>query len=140
MNCNVEPTSYQEAIEDLHYSVQWIATMDDEYTSLIKNDVWELVPQLHNHNIVTSKQVYKRKSDGRFKAQLVTHGFTQQYGIDYDETFVLVAKFASIQIILAIAVAEDLEVHQMDVKTAFLYGEIDTKIYIEQPEGYSDNN
>ena len=64
----------------------------------------------------------------------------QQYGIDYKETFAPVVKFASIRIILAIAAVEDLEVHQMDVKTAFLYGDIDEEIYMEQPEGYTNGN
>ena len=105
--------------------------MDDEYDFLVKNDVWELVPWPNDHNIVTSKWVFKVKGNGHFKVWLVARGFMQQYGIDYEETFAPVVKFASIQIILAIAAVEDLKIHQIDIKTAFLYSDINEKIYIE---------
>jgi hypothetical protein len=72
----------------------------------------------------------------RYKARLVERGFTQTYGVDYNETFAPVAKFTSIRSILALAALEDMDIHQMDVKIAFLNGELEEEIYMEQPQGF----
>lgn len=71
-----------------------------------------------------------------FKARLVAQGFSQMEGVDYNETFAPVAKFNSIRVILSIAASNDLDIQQMDVKTAFLYGVLEEEIYMRQPEGY----
>ena len=91
-------------------------------------------------NIVSSKWVFKLKClpDGRidrYKARLVARGFSQQHGIDYYETFAPVVRLESLRILLAIAAREDLEVHQMDVVTAYLAGELEEEIYMEPPAG-----
>ena len=81
----------------------------------------------------------KRRADGsidRYKARLVAKGYSQLYGIDFTETFAPVVRFSSLRAILAIAAAADYEIHQMDVKTAFLNGDLDEDIYMEQPEGH----
>ncbi len=72
-----------------------------------------------------------------YKARLVAKGFTQTFQVDYNETFALVAKFVLIHYILALATIEDMEIHQMDVKIAFLNGNFEEEIYIEQPEGFT---
>ncbi len=72
----------------------------------------------------------------RYKARLVAKGFTQTYEVDYNETFAPVAKFTSIRCIFALVALEDMEMHQMDMKTAFLNGELEEEIYMEQPQGF----
>ena len=89
---------------------------------------------------MTGKWVYKHKRglNGeilRYKSRWVVRGFEQREGLDYYETFASVVKPMSYKLLFAIAAANDLEIEQMDVKTAFLYGDIDTEIYVEQPEG-----
>ena len=86
------------------------------------------------------KWVFKRKlnSDGsiaRYKARLVAKGYAQQFGIDYDETYAPVAKFTSIRALIAIGTSHDLEMHQMDVKTAFLNSDLNEEVYMMVPEG-----
>jgi len=95
----------------------------------MSNDVWDLVNRPRDTNIVSNKWVFdlKRLPTGqikRYKARLVARGFSQQYGIDYEETFTPVVRLESLQTLLAIAAIEDLEVHQMDVSTAYLAGKL----------------
>lgn len=97
--------------------------------SIKSNQVWELVDLPMGRKAIGNKWVLKikRKADGsieRYKARLVAKGYTQQEGIDYEETFSLIVRFTSIRLILSIVANLDLELHQMDVKTAFLNGEI----------------
>ena len=124
-------------------SKQWSKATKEEIDSLSKNETWELVDLPSGKNIVGSKWIFKHKRDAngninRFKARLVAQGYSQEYGLDYDEVFAPVAKYNSIRTILAIANELDLEVHQMDVKTAFLNGDLDCEIYMNQPEGFID--
>ena len=90
------------------------------------------------HSAVKSKWVFKRKEYLRYRAHLVAKGFTQIYGLDFDETFSPVARFESLRLLLALAVLEDWEIHQMDVKSVFLNGLLEEEIYMEQPEGFID--
>src|SRR5271170_2621363 len=78
-----------------------------------------------------------RGLDGLYKMRLVAKGFSQKPGIDYEETFAPVAKFATIRALLSIAAHYDLEIHQMDVRTAFLNGDLEQDIYMKQPEASS---
>jgi hypothetical protein len=115
--------------------------MREEYDSLMTNNTWTLVPLPAGRKPVSCKWVFKIKQGAngeveRYKARLVARGFTQTYGVDYNETFAPVTKFASIRYILALAALEDMEIHQMDVKTAFFNGELEEEIYIEQPQGF----
>ncbi len=91
---------------------------------------------------ISCKWVFKIKHgvDGeleRYKARLVARGFTQTFGVDYNETFAPIVKFVSIRCILALAAIEDMGIHQMDVKTTFLNGDLEEEIYMEQPEGFT---
>ena len=116
--------------------------MKDEIDSIIKNNTWELVDLPPGRKAIGCKWVYIRKRTAtgkieRYKARLVAKGFSQIEGIDFTETFAPVAKFSSIRALLALATDYDLEIHQMDVKTAFLNGDLDVDIYMEQPEGFT---
>ena len=136
----VEPQTMDEALAG-DYSTKWKEAADVEYRSLIENETWDLVELPSGRTPIGSKWVFKvkHKSDGtveRFKARLVAKGYAQQPGIDYDETFSPVVKFQSIRVLLALAVQYDLQLNQMDVVTAFLNGNLEETIYMQQPDGY----
>src|SRR5579859_4934380 len=136
-----EPATVKEAINHPTHGKQWEKAIRDEYESLIKNHTWDLVPRPRDRQIVTNKFAFRHKKDERarivrLKARLVARGFSQIYGIDYLDTYAPVVKLASIRILLAIAAIHGLEIHQMDVVTAFLAGELEEEIYMEQPEGF----
>ena len=139
----LEPNTIHDALNCEHSS-QWKEALRSEYESLIKNKTWDLVPRPKNTNIVGNRWVFKEKrnSDGsidRFKARFCAQGFTQTHGVDYEEVYSPVARMTSIRSLLALANAHDLEVHQMDVRTAFLNGELEHEVYMEQPEGFEDS-
>ena len=136
-----EPTSIQEAHKGQH-SKQWKEATDAEYSSLLENNTWELVKRPKYRRAIGCKWVFRVKHDGhgtveRFKGRLVAQGYSQKYGIDYEETFAPVARFSSIRTLLAYAAEQSLLVHQMDVVTAFLNGDLKEEIYMEQPPGYA---
>ena len=115
--------------------------MSYEISSMAKNQVWELVNLLPGRKTIGNKWVLKikHKADGsidKYKARLVVKGYTQREGIDYEETFSPVVRIASIHLILAIIASLDLELFQMNVKTAFLNGELDEEIYMDQPVSF----
>ncbi|KAK9108126.1 hypothetical protein Syun_024137 [Stephania yunnanensis] len=135
-----EPKNIQEALT-CPAKEKWKIAMEEEMESMRSNNVWELVDLPEGRKAIGNKWVLKikRKTDGsieRYKARLVAKGYTQQEGIDYEETFSPVVRFASIRLILAIVANLDLELHQMDVKIAFLNGELEEEIYMEQPIGF----
>jgi hypothetical protein len=84
--------------------------------------------------------VFKKKATSCYKARLVAQGFIQVYSQDYFETYTPVARLASIQTLLALAAKYQLEIQQINVKTAFLYRDLDKEIYIKLPEGYYNND
>lgn len=137
-----EPTTFKQAMEGPN-SQQWKDAAFREFSALQKMETWKLVPLPPGHHTVSSKWVWKvkTKADGsieRYKARLVARGFTQQQGIDYEETFAPVARLSSIRMLLAIAANEKLKIFQMDVDSAYLYGKLDEEIYMSQPEGFVD--
>jgi hypothetical protein len=136
-----EPATMQEAINHPTRGKQWEEAFRNEYNSLIKNHTWDLVPRPKGRRIVTNKWALKHKKDEvariiRLKARLVARGFSQIYGIDYLDTYAPVVKLASIRILLAVAATYGLEIHQMDIVTAFLAGDLEEEIFMEQPEGF----
>ena len=119
----------------------WEAAMQDEYNSLLENQTWDLVPLPSDMKLVRCRWVYRTKkaADGqinKYKARLVAKGFQQVHGLDYDETFAPIAKMDSIRLALSIAASGRWEVHQMDMKNAFLHGDLSHEIYMEQTQGF----
>ncbi|WCJ31560.1 Transposon Ty2-LR1 Gag-Pol polyprotein [Euphorbia peplus] len=130
-----DPKSYKEAIEGPQ-SDKWRGAMESEMQSMYDNEVWRLVDPFPGVKVVESMWLFKLKADNTFKGRLVAKGFRQIHGIDYDETFSPVAMLKSIRTLLAIAAWYDYEIWQMDVKTAFLNGELEEDVYMAQPEGF----
>ena len=135
-----DPTSYEEAMRSVHSS-KWLEAMNDEMKSMSSNGVWDLEEIPKGAKIVGCKWVYKIKHDSkenveRSKARLVAKGFTQREGIDYNETFSPVSCKDSFRIIMALVAHYDLELHQMDVKTAFLNEDLYENVYMAQPKGF----
>ena len=132
-----EPSTYDEAAS----KQCWKDAMMEEYESIMKNDVWEVVPRSEGKSVVTSKWIFKIKhaADGsieKYTSRFVAREFSQKEGVDYDEMFALVARYTSIKMIIALASTMGWRLHQMDVKTAFLNGEIEEEVYVEQPDGF----
>jgi hypothetical protein len=115
--------------------------MDKELDQIENNDTWELVPRPKNKNVIGTKWVFRNKLNEhgqvtRNKAILVCKGYTQVEGIDFEETFSLVAKMDAIRLLLDYACSKNIKVCHMDVKSSFLNGELEEEVYIEQPEGF----
>ncbi|KAL9274273.1 Retrovirus-related Pol polyprotein from transposon TNT 1-94-like protein [Drosera capensis] len=122
-------------------SSKWIKAMREEYKSMQDNKVWELVQLPEGAKPVGCKWVFKSKRDAngnveRYKARLVAKGYTQIEDVDYKETFSPVSSKDSFRTIMALVAYFDLELYQMDVKTAFLNGDIEETIYMVQPENF----
>ena len=135
----VEPRNIQEALSDEN----WIVAMQEELNQFIRNDVWELVSPPENQSIIGTKWIFRNKTNEtgqiiRNKARLVAQGYTQEEGLDYDETFAPMARLESIRILLAYACYMDFKLYQMDVKSAFLNGLINEEVYVKQPPGFED--
>jgi hypothetical protein len=135
-----EPETVKEALSGSN-KTKWQEAMEKEMESLHKNDVWELVDLPKDRKAVGSKWVYKIKTDSdgsveRYKARLVAQGYSQKYGLDYDETFSPVVRFESVRTVVSLAAQQGLKLHQMDVTTAFLNGELEEEVYMKQPEGF----
>lgn len=140
MSCNEEPLTVSEALNGSE-AEQWTKAMQDEYQSFLNNKCWTLTEPCKGQNPVRSKWVFKKKFglDGRliqYKARLVAKGYTQKYGIDYEETFSPVVRHSTIRLLFALAAEYNMEINHLDVKTAFLNGDLKETVFMEQPEGF----
>lgn len=138
-----EPTSYENAMKS-EQKQSWIDAIDDGVNSIVKNGTWRLVDLPPGKKVIDNRWVFKVKTNtdrsiDRYKARLVVRGFTQEYGVDYSETFSPVVK-VNVRLILAMAALEKLKLRQFDVKLAFLYGDLDEDVYMAQMIGYDDNS
>ena len=135
-----EPTTFEEAT-DCPEKAKWKEAMGKEMKSLEDNEVWELTALPPDKKAIGCKWVYKVKtnSDGsieRYKARLVARGFDQKYGLDYDETFCPVVRLESLRSLIALSTQRGLELHHVDVHTAFLNGTLEEEVFMKQPTGY----
>ncbi|XP_057495256.1 retrovirus-related Pol polyprotein from transposon TNT 1-94 isoform X3 [Actinidia eriantha] len=133
------PNNVQEALTD----PKWKHAMLEEMKALHKNNTWEVVEIPKGHKTVGCKWVFtvKHKADGsieRYKARLVAKGYTQTYGIDYQETFAPVAKMNTVRVLLSLAANQNWQLHQFDVKNAFLHGNLEEEVYMSIPPGFED--
>lgn len=137
--CN--PATVREALTGSN-SKEWKAAILEELDALKRNKTWTLVKPQRAVNVVDSKWLFRIKEEvgnkSRYKARLVARGFSQRYGVDYDETFSPVVRHSSLRLLLALAVEKKLNVDQMDVKTAFLNGDLSETVYMKQPEGFEE--
>nr|GEW54552.1 retrovirus-related Pol polyprotein from transposon TNT 1-94 [Tanacetum cinerariifolium] len=138
---SVEPKTYKEALTQSC----WIEAMQDELNGFERLEVWELVPHPDKVMVITLKWIYKVKLDElggilKNKARLVARGYRQEEGIDFEESFSLVARLEAIRIFLAYAAHKNMVVYQMDAKTAFLNGNLREEVYVSQPDGFMDQD
>ncbi|GKF34092.1 ribonuclease H-like domain, reverse transcriptase, RNA-dependent DNA polymerase [Tanacetum coccineum] len=131
-----EPKNYKEALSDQ----KWIEAMKVELDSINRNNTWELTTLPKGHKAIGLKWAFKTKKDAngniiKHKARLVAKGYVQEHGIDFEEVFAPVARMKTIRLLLAIAANNKWEAHHLDVKSAFLHGEL-KEVYVTQPEGF----
>ncbi|KAE8684131.1 PLAC8 family protein [Hibiscus syriacus] len=141
----IEEATEPETFEEASKSSEWMTAIKEEIDALQQNQTWDIVPKIKYVKPISCKWVYKikRRPDGsieRYKARLVARGFSQQYVLDYDETFSPVAKLTTVRVLLALAANKDWNLWQMDVKNAFLHGELDREIYMTQPMGFQSQD
>ncbi|GKA75308.1 retrovirus-related pol polyprotein from transposon TNT 1-94 [Tanacetum coccineum] len=137
---NEEPQTYKAAMESSE-APYWKEAIQSEIDSIVHNNTWKLVDLPSGHKPIGHKWIFKKKlrPDGtieKYKARLVAKGYRQKEGQDFFDTYSPVTRITSIRTLIAIAAIHNLIIHQMDVKTAFLNGELDEEIYMQQPEGF----
>ena len=127
----------EEALQDEN----WVDFMHQELHQFVRNDVWELVPRLKDTHVIGTKWIFKNKIDEdgevvRNKSRLVAQDYTQVKGVDFDESFALIARLESIRILLSIACIMNFKLYQMDVKSAFFNGISHEEVFVKQPKGF----
>ena len=132
-----DPVTYEQAARDN----VWKEAMHNEIEAIERNKTWVLTSLPRGHKAIDLKWVFKVKKDTngeivKHKARLVAKGYVQKYGIDYEEVFAPVTRMETVRLLLALAAKNDWEVHHLDVKSAFLNGELEEEVYVSQPKGY----
>jgi len=134
-----EPKTFSEAMNSELFD-EWQQAVNSEMVSIYKNGVWHEADLPEGVKPLTTKWIFKvKKGDQgqivKFKARLCVRGFEQEKGVDFDEVFSPVMRHNSLRTLLAHAAVHDYEIKQMDVRTAFLHGELEEDVYIYAPEG-----
>ena len=137
----IQPESVDEALQHEN----WVAAMRDEYLALMRNSTWTLVPLREGRKAIGCKWVFKIKENpygmvNKYKAKLVAKGFYQVAGFDFNETSSPVVKPTTIRIILSFALERNWIVRQLDINNAFLNGDLQEEVYMQQPYGFEDPN
>lgn len=132
-----DPVTFEEAVK----SAKWRDAMNVEIEAIERNQTWELTSLPAGMKKIGVKWVFKTKLNengevDKCKARLLAKGYTQQQGIDYTEVFAPVARLETIRMVIALAAQKGWDVFQLDVKSAFLHGELNEEVFVEQPQGY----
>ena len=132
-----EPINFKQAAKDHN----WKMAMEREMQSIEENNTWKLSELPPGKKTIGLKWIFKLKKDAegkvlKHKARLVAKGYVQEHGVDFDEIFAPVTRLETVRLLLALAAKSEWEVHHLDVKTAFLNGEISEDVYVAQPEGF----
>lgn len=132
-----EPVCFSQAVKE----TEWKEAMDCEISAIERNNTWKLTDLPAGHKAIDLKWVYKVKRDTngeilKHKARLVAKGYVQRYGVDFEEVFAPVTRLETVRLLLALAAKNQWEVHHLDVKSAFLNGQLYEEVYVNQPEGY----
>lgn len=143
-NIDYEPRNYREAVTSVNKS-HWEQAMKEELSSIEENRTWTLLDLPPGRKSIGSKWVYKIKHDdqgrvAKYKARLVAQGFTQIYGLDYDEVFAPVARSTTLRLLLSVAGINNFYAKQYDIKTAFLNGNLEEEIFMRQPPGFINSD
>lgn len=136
-----EPMSVEQALEQ----DCWRRAMQEELDSIYQNSTWEFTDLPSDHKAIGLKWVFKVKKDPegnlvKHKARLVVKGYAQIQGVDYDEVFAPVARLETVRLLLSLAAQGEWEVHHMDVKSAFLNGDLMEEVYVQQPPGFTSSS
>jgi Reverse transcriptase (RNA-dependent DNA polymerase) len=132
------PNSVDKAVRD----PKWVEAMEIEIEALKNTQTWKLVKLPNGNKTIGCKWVFSMKYDAtgkveRYKARLVVKGYTQTYGIDFQETFSPVTKLNTVWVLLSLTANQDWSLHQFDVNNVFLYGDLEEEIYMDIPPGYT---
>jgi len=132
-----QPVFYKDIVRlPSQLQEQWKKACQEELEALYKRKVFELADLSKGHKAIKNCWVFTTKSDGHKKARLVAKGFSQIEGIDFDHIFSLVVRYESVHLLLVVAALENWHIEGLDIKSAFLYGQLDEEIYLEQSEGF----
>ena len=134
-----EPKMVEEALQDEN----WVGSMHEELNQFMRNDVQELVPRPKDIHVISTKWIFRNKTDEdgeiiRNNSRLVAQGYTQMEGVYFDESFAPVARLESIRILLSIACIMDLKLYQIDVKCAIFNRFLNEEVFVEQSKGFQD--
>jgi hypothetical protein len=134
------PQTYEQAMASPDRN-KWKAAMDEEIMSLNSHNTWQYAKPPPGVKVIPVRWVFAVKRDAtgkieRYKARLVAKGFMQREGMDFDEVFAPTSKLTTFRMLLSLVASRNLELHQLDIKTAFLNGDIDTEVYLQQPPGF----
>lgn len=132
-----EPTNFKQAAVNHN----WMRAMNQEMESIEENTTWDLTTLPPGQKIIGLKWIYKLKKDAegkviKHKARLVAKGYVQEHGVDYEEVYAPVTRMEIVRLLFALSAKKKWEVHHLDVKTAFLNGDIKEDVYVAQPEGF----
>ncbi|KAL5794998.1 hypothetical protein ACOSP7_003592 [Xanthoceras sorbifolium] len=132
-----DPVAFEDAVKES----KWRIVMDAEIAAIERNHTWDLTELPKGQKTIGVKWVYKTKlkENGevyKYKARLVTKGYKQEFGVDYKEVFAPVARHDTIRLVIALATQNSWFIFQLDVKLAFLHGDLEEQVFIDQPPGY----